>query len=135
MRSYFAPALLGSVLLMGSPAAFAATVQPGDQPAAIRVAANDDWAAKKQEYEARAQAQLDEWRADMDQMTAQAKAKSQEYSASTRENLDHAWADAKVQWAKLKEATAEDWDKARISFESASARMKKALHDIQAKNE
>jgi hypothetical protein len=134
MRSYFAPVLLGSVLLMGSPAAFAAPVQ-ADQPATVRVAANDDWAAKKQEYEARAQAQLDEWRADMDQMTAQAKAKSQEYSASARENLDQAWADAKVQWAKLKDATAEDWDKARVSFESASARMKKALHDIQAKNE
>ena len=32
MRSYFAPALLGSVLLMGSPAAFAALLSRRYQP-------------------------------------------------------------------------------------------------------
>ncbi len=135
MRTYIAPFLMGSVLLLGSAAAYAAPRTAPTNAAGFLLAANDDWAAKKQDYETRAQVQLDEWRRRMDALTAEAKAKSQEYSADARRKLDRAWAETKAEWAKLKQASADNWDKARASFEDATARMKRALNDVQSKNQ
>jgi hypothetical protein len=121
---------LGVGLAAGNAASVSAPVIPVQRPALLQSAADDDWSAKRKEYEDKARQQYDEWRQKMSDWSGQAKEKGQELSAEAKAKMDRAWSDMKADWRTLKKASHEQWDKARAAYEDAAQRVADEWHKM-----
>ena len=122
-----APLILAAPLLL-SPAAVSLTLAAESPPVVRVAAAGDEFAAKKEVYEKKAQQEYEDWRAKMAGLAAETQAKSAKLGDKARIQLDQAWSDARLRWSELEKSSAQGWDKARSAWEDASARMKRAWH-------
>jgi len=134
MKSLVGRALIGTFLLLGS-LAIAGALPPYLQSssAVIRVADTNDFATARDQYMREAQDEFQSWQDRMHEWTDAAKDKGSAMSAEAQRDLDKAWSDVKAKWRRLQAAAPQAWDKARVSYEGASARLRSAWEKIQAK--
>ncbi|HTZ76255.1 MAG TPA: hypothetical protein VMC10_00025 [Stellaceae bacterium] len=87
------------------------------------IAVDESFTQKREEYQERAQRQMDEWGHKMRDAAESAKANGRQLASDAQAEIDRAWADTKEQWAKLQHASADGWERARIAYEHASRKM------------
>jgi len=120
-----AASLLTLSLVAAAPLAAAAMERAPATPHSLFTRVDDSgFTQKRQEYQERAQRQMDEWGHKMSAATESAKENGKELAADAQAELDHAWSDTKEQWAKLQQASADGWERARTAYERASRKMR-----------
>lgn len=120
----------GTLLLIAALPAAGQPMSLHASGAPIRLVADGDFGAKKDEYVQRSKAEMREWQRKMHDAGETAGAKGQEASAATKSALRDAWAKTEAESRKLEAASAEGWDSATSSFEKASQNLKDTWHKI-----
>src|SRR5271154_1573279 len=113
MRPLAASLLTLSLVATGPLTATAVERTPSVAPRAVLLRVDDDFTHKRQEYQERAQRQMDEWGQKINRATENAKESGKRLTEDAQAELDHAWAETKEQWAKLQQASADSWERTR----------------------
>jgi hypothetical protein len=121
--------LIAAVPAAGQPMSLHASGAP------IRLVAEGDFGAKKDEYVQRSKSEMREWQRKMHDAGETAEAKGHEASAATKSALHDAWAKTETESRKLETASADGWDSAKRSFEKASQNLKDTWHKIHPDDE
>ncbi len=133
MRPLAVP-LIG-ISLLAAPLAAAAAERAPAAPTGLLVRIDESFTQKREEYQERAQRQMDEWGHKMSEAAESAKENGRQLAADAQAELDHAWADTKEQWAKLQQAGADGWERARTAYERASRKMKDEWNKFHAEDD
>jgi hypothetical protein len=123
----------------GMPAVAAQPVSPVAQGSPLqgsplRIAASDDFSARKDDYVRRAGDEMNEWRSKLHATGEQAEDKAHEASAETKAHLDRAWAATERNWRRLKGVSAEGWEKSKNAYERSVAELRAQWHKIHPEN-
>jgi hypothetical protein len=129
--------VLAVLIIAGPLMATAGPPAAADHPAPLlinqpllQLADNDDFAARKDEYIRRTNAEMAEWRRKMDAAGERTEAKGHEASAETREHLNRTWSATEGTWRKLQAESAEGWDNTKNAYERSTAELRGQWHRI-----
>lgn len=135
MRPLSASLLTLSLIATGPLTAMAVERTPSAAPHALVVRVDDDFSHKRQEYQERAQRQMDEWGQKINRAAESAKENGKRLTDDAQSELDHAWADTKEQWSKLQQASADGWERTRTAYEQASRKMRDEWNKFHPDND
>ena len=131
-----AASLLTLSLIAAAPLAASALERAPAAPHPLFTRVDDSsFSQKRQEYQERAQRQMDEWGHKMSAATENAKENGKALAADAQAELDRAWAETKDQWAKLQQASADGWDRARTAYERATRKMHDEWNKFHAEDD
>ena len=114
---------IGAGLLLASAAA-APHPSAREQNLLVPVAADSDFAVKKDEYMRDAKREMNEWNDKLHRKGEHA-----------QRDLDQAWTKTKRAAQQLQTASADQWDRAKHGFESAMQGLKDRWHRIHPEDE
>jgi hypothetical protein len=121
----------GPLIAMSSfPVAAALLAPPIVNEPLLRVADNDDFAARKDAYLQQMRDEMTEWRKKMEAAGERAEAAGHEASAETKEHLKAAWTATERGWQKLETESAEGWDKTKTAYERSTVELRAQWHQI-----
>jgi hypothetical protein len=113
--------VVASMSMAGLPPVADRSAAPVVNEPLLRVADNDDFAARKDAYLQKTRDEMDEWRNKMHAAGEQAEAKGHEASADTKAHLDRTWTTTERSWRKLQTESAEGWDNTKRAYERSTA--------------
>jgi hypothetical protein len=114
----------GLVLAGVLPVAAAPRLSPPDDAAYLRLAAEGDFSAKKDEYMRDANREMQEWNDKLHRKGEHAS-----------KDIDQAWSKTKRAAQQLQTASADHWDRAKHGFENAMQGLKDRWHKIHPEDE
>jgi hypothetical protein len=114
----------GLVLASALPAAAAPRLSPPDDAAYLRLAAEGDFSAKKDEYVRDAKRELDEWNDKLHRT-----------GDNAGKDVDRAWSKTKRAAQQLQTASGDQWDHAKRGYENAMQGLKDRWHKIHPEDE
>jgi hypothetical protein len=126
--------LIGGPLMAGLPAAADhPTLLLVDEPF-LKVADNDDFAARKDAYLQKSGNEMAEWQRKMGVAGERTEAAGHEASLSTKAHLDRTWTATKQGWQELQAQSAEGWDKTKDAYERSTAELRVQWHRVHAED-
>jgi hypothetical protein len=96
----------------------------------LKLADNQDFAARKQAYLEKMQNEMAEWRTKMHATGERTEAAVHDASADTKAHLDRTWAATERTWRKLQTESAEGWDKTKTAYERSTADLRTQWHKL-----
>jgi hypothetical protein len=135
MRPLAVSLLTFSLVATGPLSAMAFEQAPPAAPRATLVRVDDDFTSKRQEYQERAQRQMDEWGQKINRAAESAKENGKRMTEDAQAELDKAWAETREQWAKLQQASADGWERTRTAYERASHKMREEWNKFYPEND
>jgi len=96
----------------------------------LKLADDQDFAARKDAYLQRTRNEMAEWRKKMHAAGEKAEAEAHEASADTKAHLDRTWNATERSWRKLKAESAEGWDKTKHVYERSTAELRTQWHKL-----
>jgi hypothetical protein len=127
-----------AVLIVGGPLmALAGQPALADHPASprahelrLKVADNDEFAARKEAYLQKSRNEMAEWRAKMHAKGERVETDGHEASAETKAHLNRTWTATERGWRKLQTESAEGWDKTKHAYERSTAELRVQWHRL-----
>lgn len=123
-------AAAGTLLLIAAGPAAGQPISLHASGPPMRLVAEGDFGAKKDEYVQRSKTEMREWQRKMHDAGETVGAKGQDAGAATKSALHDAWAKTEAESRKLGAASADGWEGARSSFEKASQNFKDAWRKL-----
>jgi hypothetical protein len=96
----------------------------------VKVADNDDFAARKDAYLQKSRNDMAEWQRKMHVAGERGEAQGHEAAATTRAHLDRTWTAAERSWRDLQAAGAEGWDSTKNAYERSAAELRVQWHQL-----
>lgn len=135
MMLLMAAALAATLVAAGPPpAAGGPPLLPVTSGARVGLTAAGDFAATKDAYLRRAEAELQAWRRRVYALGEGAGAEGRKIGDAAANGLRTAWAEAETGWGELRAASDTGWASARTSFEQAVADLKSVWHSIHPRD-
>lgn len=131
MKVLTALIVAGALIAMTGVSVMAAQpASPMVQEAPLRLAQNDDFAARKDAYVRKSGDEMTEWRNKIRAKGEQAETKGHEVRAETKAHFERSWAATERAWQKLKGESAEGWDKSKSAYERSVAELRGQWHKM-----
>jgi hypothetical protein len=89
----------------------------------LKVADNDDFAARKDAYLQKTRNEMAEWQKKID-------AAGERAEADTKAHLNRTWAATQEHWRTLQAESAESWDKTKNAYERSTAELRAQWHQL-----
>ena len=96
----------------------------------LKLADDEDFAARKSAYVQKMQTEMAEWRRKMHAAGERSEAAVHNASADARAHLDRTWAATERTWRKLQTESAEGWDKTKHAYERSTAELRTQWHKL-----
>jgi hypothetical protein len=96
----------------------------------VKVADNDDFAARKDAYLQKSRDDMAGWQKKMHAAGERGEADGHDAAATTREHLDRTWTAAEQGWRDLQAASAEGWDRTKNAYERSAAELRVQWHRL-----
>jgi len=129
--------VLAVLIVAGPLMAIAGLPAVADHPAPLlangsllKLADDQDFAARKQAYIQKMQNEMAEWRRKMHAAGEKTEAETQEATADAKTHLDRTWAATERTWRKLQAESAEGWDKTKTAYERSTADLRTQWHKL-----
>jgi hypothetical protein len=127
-----------AVLIVGGPLmALAGLPAVADHPAPLlasgpllKLADDQDFAARKQAYLEKTHNEMAGWRKKMNTAGERTETEAHEVSADTKAHLDRTWAATERTWRKLQAERAEGWDRTKTAYEQSTAELRTQWHKV-----
>lgn len=100
------------------------------QEAPLRLAQNDDFTTRKDDYVKRSGNEMTEWRNKIHAKGEQAEAKGHAESAEAKTHFKEIWAATETGWQKLKSESADGWDRSKTAYERSVADLRAQWHKM-----
>jgi anti-sigma-K factor RskA len=124
MNLFFAPMLIGTLVLAGASPAAAQPKPASDQGTSVGMSTTHDAAAaERSNYTLQAQSAVRIWQQRLHDFDAKVQVKATEAETNASMDLDSAWAETKTAFGRLETAGENDWDSAKAAFKMASDKL------------
>lgn len=132
-----------TVLIVGGPLLLMAGLPAmADYPAPLRVhgtllklADDQDFAARKNAYVQKMQNEMAEWRTKMHAAGERTEATVHNASADARAHLDRTWSATERASRKVQAESAEGWDKSKTAYERSTAQLRRQWHKLHPEDQ
>lgn len=101
----------------------------------LKLADDEDFAARKDAYVQRMQNEMAEWRSKMHATGEQTGAEVREANADVKAHLDRTWSATERASRKLQAASAEGWDKTKAGYERSTAQLRTQWHKLHPEDQ
>jgi hypothetical protein len=96
----------------------------------LKLADDQDFAARKDAYLQKMRNEMAEWRNKMHAAGERTEAEAHEASAETKARLNRTWSATERGWRKLQAESAEGWDKTKKAYERSTADLRTQWHKL-----
>lgn len=96
----------------------------------LKLADDQDFAARKNAYVRKVRNEMAEWRKKMHAAGERTEAEAQEASADAKAHLDRTWTATERASRRLQAESAEGWDKTKTAYERSTAELRTQWHKL-----
>jgi hypothetical protein len=101
----------------------------------VKLAADEDFAARKGAYVQRMQNEMAEWRRKMHATGERTETEAREAKADVKAHLDRTWSATERASRRLQAASAEGWGKTKTAYERSTAQLRMQWHKLHPEDQ